>query len=700
MRLVILDRVVRPVIMGEPDKSAFPGEGIIFIRLLGVSGQSARPVRFLFRKWIWLLAALCWYSVSAHATPFEMSPVRIGVLAFRPANQTLAQWTPTASYLESELRGRPVVVLPLTLETVEKAVAGHEIDFLLANPEQYVVLAYRHRLAAVATLLAAVDGKPVSRFGGVIFSRTERADIAVAHDIAGKRVAAVSDKSFAGYLAQSWTLQQAGVDVQRDDIRLVQTGLPQDRVVQEVLSGRADVGFVRTGVLEALEREGKVAVGELRVIQARNDGGFPQRLSTDLYPEWPLAALATVPDSLVKAVTVALYRMPPEHPAARSGAYYGFAPPGDYTSVEALLHRLHIHPDRLQHFGLPDIGRKYAPWLIAGAAAGFVAGLFLIVLFLRQNRQLKGALARAERLALRDDLLTSLSEGVYGVDPHGRCTFVNHAALEILGFTREEVLGCDQHLAFHHHYPDGREYPGAECPVSKTVRDGQPRHTEEVFFHKSGRPVPVRIGVQPIWQDGTVHGAVVAFQDISEQQAAEARIREMALHDALTGLPNRRLLNDRLAQAMARGERLTRSVAVLFLDLDGFKPVNDACGHDAGDVVLIEVGRRLAAGVRAVDTVARLAGDEFVVVLADLPGAADAEVIAAKLVAAMAVPVVEGERQHRITASIGIALWPVHGQGVEDLLRVADQGMYAAKKAGKNGWQWGAPLPVTRPAGE
>ena len=635
---------------------------------------------------VWLLAA-----AQAAAAPLDMTPIRFGVLAFRPVEQTAAQWSPTANYLEYELNGRPVTVVPLTLDTVDRAVAERRIDFLLANPEQYVLLASRHRLAAVATLLPEYNGRPLSRFGGVIFVRAERNDILELGDVAGKKVAAVSDRSFAGFLLQRWTLQQSGVDVMSRPDRLVFTGLPQDRVVEQVLAGNADVGMVRTGVLEALEREGKLKADQLRVLNRQPEGRYPQYLSTDLYPEWPLAALHGVPDSLIKAVTMALYRLPPDHPASRAGGFYGFAPPGDYASIEALLLRMHLHPDRLLYFGVGEVGRKYAPWLIGGGALVLLAGLALLFRIALQNRRLAAALARAERLALRDDLLESLSEGVYGIDRRGLCTFINPAALKMLGYARDEVVGHDQHAIFHHHYPDGSDYPASACPLHLTLEDGQPREGEEVFFRKDGGAVPVRLGVRPVRQGGEVVGAVVAFRDISAQKAAEAQIISMALHDALTGLPNRRLFNDRMETALARAERAGDQVALLFVDLDGFKAINDRFGHDAGDAVLIESATRFAAAVRSIDTVARMGGDEFVVVLADLHAPADAERVAEKLVGLAAEPIVEGKRRHRVSISIGLAIFPRHGRDVETLLRVADQGMYAAKSAGKNGWRWGVP---------
>ena len=648
--------------------------------------------RWLARLSAVLSAIVACFACTAVAAPFDMAPIRIGVLAFRPVNVTLSQWLPTANYLEVELKGRPVTMVPLTLENIEQAVAGHQIDFLLANPEQYVLLASRHRLAAVATLLTDIDGRPVSQFGGVIFVRAERGDMALLPDIDGKTIAAVSQKSFAGFLAQRWTLHQAGVDLLRRSDRLLFTGLPQDKVVQEVLAGRADVGFVRTGVLESLEREGKLIAGELRVLNRQPANRFPRALSTDLFPEWPLAVMPGVPDAVTKEVTMALFRLPAGHPATRAAEYYGFAPPGDYASVEALLHRLHLHPDRLQYFGLSDIGVKYAPGLIGGALFVLLLIAVLIYRFAAQNRRLTKALDRAERLALRDDLLNSLSEGVYGVDAQGLCTFINPAALTILGYSKDEVVGQDQHALFHHHYPDGRDYPAVQCPIRQTLSDGRLREGEEFFFGRDGGMVPVWIGVQPIWQDGRVAGAVVAFRDITALKEAEAQIQALALHDELTGLPNRRLLNDRLEMALAHAAFKEKFVVVLRVDLDGLKRINQQYGHDAGDRALVEIARRLQAELSPVDTLARTGGNKFAVVLADVPSVVEAREWVEKTAGRIGEPVADGEQRHYMLATIGMALFPKHGGTSESLLQVADRGLAMARESGTSNWRWGQPV--------
>jgi diguanylate cyclase (GGDEF)-like protein/PAS domain S-box-containing protein len=182
-------------------------------------------------------------------------------------------------------------------------------------------------------------------------------------------------------------------------------------------------------------------------------------------------------------------------------------------------------------------------------------------------------------------------------------------------------------------------------------------------------------------------GFVTIYIDITERKRAEERIRVMALQDALTGLPNRLNLNEKVEQAIARAAANKHRFALMFLDLDGFKKVNDTLGHDAGDELLVRVAAQLNAAVRETDVVARLGGDEFVVLLHDIENDAVPGEIAGDIVHRLGVPFSLPQGDARIGTSIGIALYPVHGETREDLLRAADEAMYAAKKAGRGTWR-------------
>lgn len=305
------------------------------------------------------------------------------------------------------------------------------------------------------------------------------------------------------------------------------------------------------------------------------------------------------------------------------------------------------------------------------------------------NTQIQKELADSKSKLNR--LLNHLAEGVYEVDTSGNCTFVNKSFLTILGFRNEsEVLGKNVHALIHHHRPDGREYPNSECKIYTAFRSNQEVNVaDEVFWRKDGSPIPVEYWSVPVIQNGKLLGATVTFVDISSRKAAEARIETLAFYDPLTNLPNRRLLIDRLEQTLTSCKRNEREGALLFIDLDNFKSVNDTLGHDIGDILLQQVATRLTPCLRMGDTVARLGGDEFVVILKDLSSdpvqaAAQAEITGKKILTALSQPYQLETQECISTCSIGVTLLNHPESSIDELMKQADIAMYQAKKTGRN----------------
>lgn len=236
--------------------------------------------------------------------------------------------------------------------------------------------------------------------------------------------------------------------------------------------------------------------------------------------------------------------------------------------------------------------------------------------------------------------------------------------------------------------------------VPQEYRRNQPAWVEELarrHRNAGGEDFVYQIGDRwvQLRERRTSDGGVVQLRtDITELKRIEEQVRHLAHHDPLTGLPNRRLLEDRLAQAFGLARRNGSQVAVMLVDLDRFKSVNDNRGHEAGDIVLREVAKRLRASVREVDTVARQGGDEFVVVLSELREAAAAERVARKIIAALAKPMTVGKTIVEIGASVGIAIFPGDGRDAATLLAEADSAMYRAKSAGRGCCQFVTQLPV------
>ncbi len=308
---------------------------------------------------------------------------------------------------------------------------------------------------------------------------------------------------------------------------------------------------------------------------------------------------------------------------------------------------------------------------------------------IRERKAAQKALQESQQHLQR--IMDSISEGMYGVDMHGNCTFVNNAFLRILGFSNaDEVMGKHIHSLIHHSHAGGQPYPAEECLMYQAFRLNQPVHSDkEVFWRKDGVAIPVEYWSHPIEKAGKVIGAVATFLDISERKEKEAHIHRLAFYDALTGLANRRLLMERMQQAMTVSARNRRYGALMLLDLDNFKKLNDSKGHDAGDLLLCEVSRRLQVATRAEDTVARLGGDEFVVVLEGLStipeaAAAHAETVAEKIRASLGQPYLLNEERHQTSPSIGVVMFRGQQENVENLFKNADISMYQAKQAGRN----------------
>ena len=464
--------------------------------------------------------AALWLSGQAGAGNGQTA--RIGVLSFRDIEATRQQWAPLAEHLNQQIAGSRFVLVPLHLDDLNRAVEAGNIDFVLTQPEHYVMLRTRHGLAAVATLMPLAGGLPVSRIGGVIVTRSGRGDIRELADLREKTVAAPHQNSLAGYRLQQWTLLQAGINLPDDLKGIAFTGQSQDEVIRQVVNDQVDVGFVRTGLIESMIDEGRLDAGAIKVINPQLDPGFPLRRSTGLYPEWPFLASGRVPEPLIKAVVMALLQIKPDDPVALAGKFYGFSPPADYGALESMLLELDAHPNRLAYFGLRDIVAKYSAALVASLSMVLLLLLLAVLHLIRSKRQVAAALRE------RASLVDSLGEGLYVIDRRGHCSFMNPKALEILDLTQQEIVGTDQHRLFHHHRPDGSPYPNSECPIYLTLHDGRKRQGEEWFFRKNGEGFPVRYSVTPM-RDRRNEGAVVVFEDISESRKADELMRISAI---------------------------------------------------------------------------------------------------------------------------------------------------------------------------
>ncbi len=308
--------------------------------------------------------------------------------------------------------------------------------------------------------------------------------------------------------------------------------------------------------------------------------------------------------------------------------------------------------------------------------AGGVAGLIGLCLDVTERR------ATEERLRLLAGVFASAQEGIVICDPQGAIVDVNPSFTRITGWPREEVLGQNPRLL-----GSGRHRPEFFQEMWSSLFT-QGRWANEIWNRrKDGTIYPEWLGITAVRDDeGRIARFVGVFSDITRLKRQEEELQRLAHHDALTGLPNRVLLADRMGQAIALTRRTGKLLAVAYLDLDAFKPVNDRFGHDRGDALLQEIARRLVATLRSGDTVARLGGDEFVLLLPDLESIEECEVVLGRVLTAVPQPAaLPGTAETvKVSASIGVSIYPHDETDPDELLRHADQAMYQAKREGRN----------------
>jgi diguanylate cyclase (GGDEF)-like protein/PAS domain S-box-containing protein len=337
----------------------------------------------------------------------------------------------------------------------------------------------------------------------------------------------------------------------------------------------------------------------------------------------------------------------------------------------------------------------FAPWgyLLSSVLELVVAIGTLVLYFQRMQKELTQSEGRFRLLA--EHALDVIYR--FRVAPALAAEYVSPALTGVLGY-RPSELYADAYVLLRAVHPDDR------ARFEQVLASTTATHVTLRFFHKNGSLVWVEQRNVPILDKG---GQLVAMEgiarDISERQRSEEIIRHLAYHDALTDLPNRILLNDRLKQAMAHAHRKSQALAVMFLDLDDFKVINDTLGHAMGDQLLQGVARRLMACVRTDDTVVRMGGDEFTVLLPEVDQAEDAVVVAERIVESLQKPWVLGGHEFHVTASIGIAVYPLDGEDAAALMKNADTAMYGPRTpvgtptsstpprcppASWTGWRW------------
>src|ERR1700733_3197691 len=288
--------------------------------------------------------------------------------------------------------------------------------------------------------------------------------------------------------------------------------------------------------------------------------------------------------------------------------------------------------------------------------------------------------------------LNSIADAVVCTDVSGNVTFLNPIAEALTGWRAEEAIGRPFIQVFR--IIDVLDHHRAANPIALVIKTNRPLNLPEgsILIRRNGIETPIEDSTAPIHdRRGRVTGGVMVFRDVTQAHAMSQKLSHLVQYDYLTDLPNRLLLNDRLTQAISSAHRHQHHPAVLFVDIDRFKHVNDSLGHLIGDKLVVSIAQRLLGCVRSSDTVSRQGGDEFVILLSSVAHAQDAALSAQKILTVAGIPHRLGEHDLQITLSIGISIYPDDGTDAETLLRNADIAMLNAKDSGRNNYQFFRP---------
>ncbi|TYC57056.1 PhnD/SsuA/transferrin family substrate-binding protein [Marinobacter sp. BW6] len=718
----------------------------------------------------------------------------LGVFAYRPDHVLQERYQPLTDYLSRET-GITIRLEVLNQENMSRAIAANRLDIFLTNPSHFLLIRSERSLTGVlATLVRRSGESSTASLGGVVFTRAGRDDIEHLADLHDKTIASPGVHFLGGYQTQVLELLDAGIDIRR--VNLIRFLGTHDRVVRSVLSGDADVGFIRTSILEQLAQADPDLFTRVKVLNRQRLSGFPYVVSTRLYPEWPLVALPHVNERVVRRIASALFAIEPEDDVAMAVGIAGFSPPADYQAVEHLARTLRVPPyDQVPQLTWVDALHQYRLWVFTILV--LVMLLFTSSLWLARSKRQLAAEQRRLRQLIRGWPQPAL------IIQDGRFSDTNRASVDLLRYrSSESLIGKDLSVFSPEYQPDGQFSRHKLTHMLTRVSSGQveqcewvlnrsdstevwveltmaPVHTQDereafilcslyditrrkraeqrqrlaasvfeyareaifitdnhgmvidvndAYLAITGRPrnqaigrlppLPVDEGsgifasarAQGFWSgefasrryDGMsitlsvtvssvlgehsdVSHFVGIFSDISRLKEQERKLRIMAHYDSLTGMPNRVLFADRLHQAMALARRQNGQLAVVYIDLDKFKPVNDAFGHDAGDQLLVAIAARMRSELREEDTLARIGGDEFAAIVTNIQEESALESLLGRMLARVAEPVWVADHSLEVSASIGYTLFPQpEDLDGDQLLRQADQAMYQAKHRGRN----------------
>lgn len=574
----------------------------------------------------------------------------------------------------------------LMQQALEKAIEG-KLETVVQSRRTWLMAVTREivqhaqaelRLVDAAGVAASMLGAPSGPAGAATFDRMARPLIAqayshVALEDAQQRVV----HELGAYKAPA----QFVAELDQDGTQLVWNGMPMLRIRQAVILEGGLAGYVRLDraldefdrALFDVRRLGSAAELAACVRQAAQLVCLPNNLNPGIF-RIPLGARKLPMEYAVAGQSGVIHAI--DYRGQNVVAAFGPVSPGfGFVAKQDAVEAYAVIRNALE-FGVPII-------VLISMLGAFALYSQMDPLVSRMHASER----RAEQSAAEmRTLMHAVGDGILTIDGQGRIRSVNPAASRIFGYGNDELAGRRVTELIPAESRDAHERGVARVMAGEAPRLIGTPNVKVEGQRKDGSRFPLELTVTTVLVEGE-RQFVGVMRDITERQALEHKLERLAQYDSLTGLANRSLFMDRLRLALKRSERSQCSVAVMFIDLDGFKGVNDSLGHQAGDELLVEVARRMSDAVRSTDTVARLGGDEFTVILEDMkPPARSASTVAGKILDQMQRPFPVGGGHRHIGASIGLVVHDAEGMpaDIDEIIRQADARMYAAKQGGKN----------------
>jgi len=372
---------------------------------------------------------------------FDISPLFasdktlvLGVYIFRNVAEMEQRFQPLAQYLSDNLAGYDVKLRVLTPKEMERAVDNNELDLIFTNPVHYVELSQKYKMTgAIATMVSLEQGHASDKLGGTIFSLKSSGFHGDLEELRGKRFAIYGRHSLGAYLAPMYEFKKVGIDVNRLGT-LIDIPESHDNVVYAIMNGKADVGFVRTGVLESMDQKGEIDKNTIQILHPQHHNGFSMAVSTQLYPEWPLVAMPHVHSDVMRRISSLLLKIEPDDWVAKNANIYGFSVPASYKSVENMMRELHVFPfDKLEYVSLKRIWNTYT-WQLSFGMIFLVMGFFFT---LRLNRVNASLLASQNALVKEQAFVQGIldtEENIIMIFKKGAIHQFNHRFYEIIGY--------------------------------------------------------------------------------------------------------------------------------------------------------------------------------------------------------------------------------------------------------------------------